>query len=287
MKLQYDLQDIETLVSDRSKFEEFVYTPIDRAITEIKQRKSDEILELRVSKILKNDVPKIFIDHTNAVIFRQIATPNYEIRRFVNLVDFLSGFNLLFFEFHQDKFTSNNEYKHSLGQLRFFDGYGKKGGAKIERVNIIDFNSCNGKTFSDIRTLWNESLISFHKRFFKETYISLKRDNYFEASNWLQKHGSSAKDYYIDFLALFVRHSILFENFLLDEKEVDFSRKVFLPAFINVYKKTGKKPLVVALEPTESETDEFWICHPKSSKNFLSLKQKNFDKFLYSSVFYR
>ena len=53
-----------------------------------------------------------------------------------------------------------------------------------------------------------------------------------------------------------------------------FTKTVFLPAFIAVYKEFGVKPLIVALEPTEIETDIFWMSHPYPHKRLLT-KNKN------------
>jgi hypothetical protein len=61
-----------------------------------------------------------------------------------------------------------------------------------------------------------------------------------------------------------------FEKFMINEKESFFTREIFLPAFIDVMKRTGSKPIIVALEPTEIETDEFWMCHPHSSKELVN-----------------
>jgi len=79
-----------------------------------------------------------------------------------------------------------------------------------------------------------------------------------------------ADKYYTPFTALFIKDAILFENFMLDSKEISFTKDIFLSAFIEVYRKTGCKPLIVALEPTDIEGDEFWPCHPNgktSSEN--------------------
>jgi hypothetical protein len=45
-----------------------------------------------------------------------------------------------------------------------------------------------------------------------------------------------------------------------------------LPAFIHVYEETGLKPLIVALEPTDTEDDEYWISYPHEEKSFIAEK---------------
>ena len=68
--------------------------------------------------MLKGDIPEILKNNKKyAVLFRQIATPNYETKRFIALAK-ENNLCPVIFEYHNDKFTSNNEFKHSL---RTFD----------------------------------------------------------------------------------------------------------------------------------------------------------------------
>ena len=174
----------------------------------------------------------------------------------------------LFWEYYEDKFTSHNEWKHALGKLAFFGGVGKKGGVKIDAFNIIDFNYWGGEKLSAVRTLWGQPLIEFHHEFFDATFRPLS-DCTFDASDWFTINGKNAHGYYQNFLSLFIRHGILFENFMLDEKEFTFTRDVVLPAFIAVCRATGRKPLIVPLEPTTIEGERFWMCYPDKSKLFV------------------
>ena len=59
---------------------------------------------------------------------------------------------------------------------------------------------------------------------------------------------------------------------MLDVKELSFTKEVFLPAFIEVIRITGVKPLIVALSPTDIEGDNFWMCHPHESE--IHVKEK-------------
>jgi len=263
---------IEDLISDREKFNAFVYTPISEAVDELEKRQKEN-LKSRMATYLPAGVPEVFDNRNYAVIFRQLATPNHESRRFVSLVDAIDEFIPMFFEYLDDKFTDNNDWKYYLGKLPFFHGIGKKGGEKITRSNIIDFNISRGKKINEVKTLWGQSLIDFHHNFFDESYKEKNKDVvFFDASEWFSKSGGNAKDYYKNFLALFISHGILFENFMLDHKELKFTKEIFLPAFIQVLNDVGKKPLIVALEPTEVESDLFWFCHPGFTKSFVDSK---------------
>lgn len=252
---------IDELTEDREAFNAFIYTPLDLAIYELKERTLDTKLTVTVSNLLPVGLPTIFSGKKLGILFRQLATPNYEIRRFISILDVIDGIMPVFWEYYSDKFTSNNEYKHSLGKLHYFLGKGKKGGAKIDTENIIDFNTYNGKKISEVKTLWGQDLVSFHHEIFEKEYGKVEANSFFNASEWFASSGGSAKEYYKNFLMLFVKDGILFENFMLDEKEISFTKEIFLPAFIDVWLKTGKKPIIVALEPTDIEGDKFWTCH--------------------------
>lgn len=245
---------IEELVADRQKFIDFVYTSPEDAVKELKRRWHDESIKVPIS------IPPIFEKGFKAVLHRQLITPNYEVLRFLSIADGLD-FDPIFFEYTKDKFVTENEWKYHLGCLHFYLGHGKKGGIKLDRSNIIDFNKSNGKKLSDVKTIWNQSLVDFHHELFLKRFPKLN-PKLFDGSDWYSKNGGCAKDYYKNFFLLFIKHGILFENFMLDTKEMSFSKEVFLPAFIEVKEKTGLKPLIVALEPTEIEEDIFWMCYP-------------------------
>lgn len=255
------LPSISDLVKDRARFDSFVYTPIREAIQELARRSKDQGLTKKIENLLHGDIPEPLSRKPRAVIFRQLKTPNYEMRRFVSLVEGLGKLEPLFWEYAADKFTPNNEYKRALGKLLFFGGKGKKGGSKIDALNIIDFNQSNGKQISSLLTLWGQNFVDFHHEFFDTCFRSMPGTSY-DSSDWFSHNGRSANGYYKSFLALFIKHGILFENFLLDETEFTFTKDIVLPAFLSVYSETGLKPLVVALEPTSIEGDKFWLCYP-------------------------
>ncbi len=264
--------DIDELVNDREAFNAFVYTNINEALVELKSRWIDEDLAKKVSDYLHDDIPEHIAEGFKVVFFRSLLTPNYELRRFMMIPDFLS-LEALFWEIRDDKFTLNNQLKYYLGKIGIFQGTGKKGGSKIHFESIIDFNESHGKKINEVKTLWGQSLLDFHSELLLRTYPKIAPQVH-DISEWLHKGGRSAKEYYADVIALFVRHGILFENFILDGDELDFIKTVFLPSFIDVWEKTGKKPLIVALEPTDIEGDVFWMCHTPEILEIIKQKKE-------------
>lgn len=261
--------EVETVMSN---FNQIVYTPFNEAVSELTKRWENKVLETKVTEILKGGIPKVLEDGFKTVLFRQLASPNYELRRFLSVGDAL-GWKTIFWEYYDDKFTSNNPCKYYLGKMGFYSGLGKKGGAKMEYINIIDFNKCNGEKISNIHTLWGQSLIDFHHELFFDRFPYDTNSIFFDASSWFSTNGQNAKQYYKNYLLLFLRNALLFENFLLEDKqELNFTKEVFIPAFLEVWKETGFKPLIVPLEPTSSEGEEFWYCYPSNMKDSINDK---------------
>lgn len=267
------LADIPRMLTDRKMFDETLYTHLDEAWEELTRRRQDKDLERRVNEILGNDIPLPFSTDPKAVLFRHVLTPNYETRRFVSLLDGFGKIDPLFWEYHKDKYTPNNELKRTIGRLFFYHGKGKKGGMKLDSLNVLDFNTANGKPISSLQTSWGQDFVQFHHDFFADCFRPMPGTT-FDASDWFQNHGGSSGNYYKSFMALFIRHGILFENMMLDDSEVEFARDVFLPAFLEIFNELGVKPLIVALEPTNIEGDHFWMCYPGQDKEYVEKRMK-------------
>lgn len=264
--------DIDKLVSDREAFNKFVYTPVGKAIRELKKRGEDKEFEKKISISLKDKLPSPLVNGPRAVLFRHIATPNYEIRSFIDIAK-MADLKPLILEYTSDVFFSMNKWKYSLAKLAFYKGTDKNKRIQIEYKNIIDFNISNGKPLSEIKTYWGQSLVDFHHEFFLKYFADYK-DDVFDLSDWLKENGKCSKEYYKLFLSLFLKNGILFENFVLEGQELAFTKNVILPALIDITKETGHKPLVVALEPTTIEDDLFWLCHSIEDKDYVKGKQK-------------
>lgn len=269
--------DTRSLMCDKELFYSTICTSLTDGLAELKKRREDPRLEKLVLRLLHDDIPEPLRESPRAVIFRQITAANYENRRFLNLVNASDAIKPLFWEYWQDKYTPN-ELKRPWGKLHFYHGQGKKGGEKVERVNIIDFNASNGKKIHEVETLWGEPLHHFHRELLKSELKLTESSLFYDASDWFSRQGSRAKNYYESFLTLFVRHGILFEDFMLDAKESDFIQGVFIPAFLEVWRKTGHKPLIVDLAAPRLEGQRFWYCHPASDKPFVEQKMQATEK---------
>lgn len=256
--------DYNTIMSDRNIFNQIVYTPLSEALRLLEERQKDPVLMAKIENILKGNIPEILKHKKCGVICRQIATPNNETRMFVSIVKDNNLFPVLL-EYHNDKFTSNNAYKHSLGVLHVGTHNANREESAVEKINIIDFNLNDGKKFKDISTLWGDKLVDFHRNLFHKH--GMDDLEFQDVSVWLKDNGGDAVKYYTNLLILFICHGILFENFLISkDKEGSFTQNIVLPAIEKAINLTGVKPLIVPLEPLDLEADDYWLQHLSTIK---------------------
>lgn len=237
------------LVSSRQAFNTLVYTPLSKIESEIKDRAKDKKLNAYIGSELV-DVPQCF-SVPRAVLSRSVATYNYEMIRFLDIVKDLDTLTPLVWEYHKDTFTPNvNKLKHNIGKLTIE----KRSKNQVAKQTIVDFNVANGKKFSDLRTVWGDNFIDFHHSTFPNK-IDLH-----DATDWYKAHGAAVEKYYKKKLILFLRHGVMFENFLLkDTSENPFITDIFLPAFQEIERETGHKPLITVLEHPEDEGLDHWM----------------------------
>jgi len=192
-----DKMDYDKIMSDRKLFNETVYTPLTEAIKILEERQKNPDLIKKIETLLDNNIPEPLkkIDKY-AISAKQVATPNFDTRWFLKLA---KEFQLkpFFSEYFDDKFTSNNSFKHSLGQLLIYNDINRKGENIREKVKIVDFDKYDGKPIKNVKTIWGESLIDFHKGLFNVYGYNLDEFILYDASDLLKKNGSKAERYYV------------------------------------------------------------------------------------------
>jgi hypothetical protein len=265
--------DYDKIMSDKKSFYKMVYTPLSEAIKILEERQKNPELIARIEELLNNDIPEPLrkIDKY-AINGKQIATPNFDVRWFLNTIN---DYNLkpFFYEFHSDKFTSKNYFKHSLCQLLIHKNKNTKNGDYIEeKITIVDFNKYDGKLLNEIKTLGGESLIDFHRKLFSVYDYKIEDFIFYDGSSWLKRNGGFANNFYEKDLLLYVCHGILFENFLSTEEDGDFTKKIFLPSFKKVFDLCGVKPLIVPIPPMDSEIEDgsHWYSYDEKIKKIIN-----------------
>ncbi len=261
----------ESIMSDRKLFNETVYTPLSEAIKILEERQKDSSLREKVEKILVNNIPEpLKKEGKYGVQSRQLATPNHDTYWFLEVTKD-RGLTPIFLEYYEDKLTSNNDSKYSLGVLRIHERTNKKGEFIEEKINVVNFSKDDGKKIKDIFTISMEPLVDFHHRLF-EVFGFKEGDLYFyDNSDWFKKNGGNAIDYYTNFLLLFICHGIFFENYLTEGDEGEFTRDILLPALEKAIELSGVKPLIVPIPPMDNEVDSHWFSYNKNIKSNVNI----------------
>ena len=236
-----------------------VYTPLDKVEEEILRRWSDRGLREKVEEFTGAHMPFISVDSPRAVLARQILSPNFETLRFLDLAR-QTSLTPCCFGYLDDKLVMNNPDKYYLCKLFFDDGIGKHGGKRLSAFNVLDFNVWNGKKISDVLTKQGIGFIDLHARMSRSLGVDLE---FFDGSDYLKEKGGVGKNYYRHFLAMFICHGVLFENYLLEGEYARHSLEVFLPAYREVCSLFGVKPIITRVAPIETENDISWRYYPK------------------------
>ena len=231
------------------------YTPIETAVAELRLRREKH------PPLCRDALEARLASRTYAVLFRAIASPNFEMLRFVSLA-LAHSLTPLVLEHHSDKLVfSSNPGKHALARMRFHNGIGRNGGARISALNVTDMSVFNGRTIADVTTVSGESLVGFHHHLLS-TAREMRAVECFDASSWLNDHGVAAQHYYPNFMSLLVDHAILFETFITTPAEAQFASEVVIPAFDEAFSRHGRHPLICRLDPIEAEGDSYWYQYP-------------------------
>jgi hypothetical protein len=182
-----------------------------------------------------------------AIWARQVATAMYCDHMFHDLATRM-GFNPLWAEWVDDLYDSKNEYKQRLLQRVIAGGQGRSGGVQTEHHRLLGrmrLAEIEGQPLSTILTDEGHSLVEFHHGLRPSEWQQ------FDLSSWVVEAGASPKKFYLPFLAMFLAHGILVENFHESGKEHNqgdkFTAEVFWPAFSSLNRKFGIRPIIVRL----------------------------------------
>lgn len=236
--------------------EDILYISLEEAKEEMWQRWYNLDLRKKALDFIGN-IPRPLQEAPRAVLSRYIATPNFEFFHFAEVANKTELLPLVT-EYIRDKFVLSNIDKLCLGEMPLYKRRDKNGHIIFEYKKIIDCTAFQGKPIGEIMTLWGEPLVDFHHRLLPTSLESIHLD----VSAWCESNGGHAESYYQNFLALFICHGILFENFITNEEEDRFSKSVVFPAFKQVVDHFGIKPLIVPLVPHETASDIYWRCYP-------------------------
>ena len=242
-----------------------IYYSLDEAREEIKKRWKDEDLKKKVGDYLANNfLPGLSADEPRAVLVRSIMSPDNGYDFFYLSARYL-GLRPLLSEYTDDLFIGLSEEKLGLSRIHLLWSDGTK-----KLTNIVNFKEYHGKQLPEVRVFSGESLIDFHHNLFNLSQHPIEKIT--EVGSYFKAYGKP-KDYYPFYLANFICHGILFENFETNPTahEYRFTKEVALPVIDFLKKKFGLSPIIVRLYPDNQNVDEdfFWWCYNKNINNFL------------------
>jgi hypothetical protein len=242
------------------------YTGLEDARVEIRKRWHDQALKQRVEEYLDNDIPPIFRDEPRAVLFRNIASPDFEFMHFLSLSKKV-GLKPVVLEYLNDRFSTRNADKLGLVKLALFERENSKGEPIIQYRKLVDIKANDNKRFIDIKTQTREGrkLVDVHHDLIER--LAPGQVDIVDISEWISRHGGSAADYYKQFLPLFLAHGILFEDFVVQKSEAEFEKKAVIPALEHTVDAFSAPPLVCSLVP--DPTNVYWWSYPADISNLL------------------
>ncbi|MFA5888847.1 MAG: hypothetical protein WCW47_00325 [Candidatus Paceibacterota bacterium] len=253
-------------------FRSEIYTNFSDLEKEINRRWNDKELRKKVEDFFGPKMLHLMIDKPHAVLSRSVGTPNLELKYFLDLVKEIK-LDPLILEYN-DKFVAISKDKYHLGRLFFFRILNGNKIIPVDTLNVVDFNKDEGKCFNLINTVWGENFIDFHHRLVLEESPELK-DKMFDFSDWFNETRVLSKYYYFYYLSLFVCHGVLFENFLVgDKQELNFIEEKLLPSFREVERVFGVKPLIYPFLPFENEKSSVWLSYPESMQKMMGGRVK-------------
>jgi hypothetical protein len=236
-----------------------IYTPLSVAKKEIWRRWNDKELIKKEKKFFKNNIPEIFKKEPLAAFARHVTTPNFEHNHFFKKAAVL-GLKPICLEYLSDRFVTNNAPKFHLGKMYFLGGRGKNGGGKVNCIKLINFDKSAGCIIKKVNTIeTNIKLIDLHHNLTDYFFPTVNR---YDISSWYMENGKLPNEYYKYLLALFIRRGIIFDNFLLNDEEIDFTKNIVLSSIEKVINYFGVKPLIVKLLPENSESENHWYWYP-------------------------
>lgn len=257
------LLDKLNFIETRSDVEvlESIYTPFSEALLIIKERWGNDSLKAKILR--KGNLPEEILSLTAPKLFicRPLIVPNLEISYFLDLAS-QSSLDHTFLEY-RDTLVGRNKDKRALGKVICTKGKDKIHRCIYTKTSIINFNTEEGKKIDNINTLWNEPLVEFKRKLLANAFPGEEK-NIINLTQWFNERRYSSKFYYQDYLTLFLRNGIIFENFLLgDPAEREFFFSKVLPSFKKVEDMFGVRPIIVPLLPFELEKSEGWLAYPE------------------------
>lgn len=196
-----------------------------------------------------------------AILFRQIATPNYELRRFLRLCA-RSDYAPVILQYHADRMSCHNTFKRSLVAPMFLEGVSRTGQPFFRRQVLTNVEKVDRLQLAKV-SVSGRPLPSIHTDLLRLA-LPDERMELVEGSHWFGQYPAGAQDYYVDLFAALTGNLILFEDFVTSGEDGPFFERVVRPAFDAACSILGIRPLVRRLYDNRRMASPLWYAYPAS-----------------------
>lgn len=194
------------------------------------------------------------------LLFRALATPNFETLRFLDLARRV-GHPPLILELRDDWFTPTvNLSKRRLGKLRICRAIDGSGAGATRSVSVVSFNEPGRQRISDLRCGDGTPFIDMHHSMLSAIAGDELSGRVIDIASLCNPDGP--RSCYERIFALCTCFGALAETFSLSGSEGAFTGQVVLPAFEATIARFGVRPAVVELLPNGSVPDPHWESYP-------------------------
>lgn len=195
-----------------------------------------------------------------ALLFRQVATPNYELISFVRRAR-RHGFEPVVVEHALDRFSVHNAAKRALVTLPVVVGLDCRGRAILRRQNLVEHNSADGRPLGGIVLRTGESLTGFHRRKLHEV-MGRAAPRRVELGDLVASAADGAAAYYGDVFRLLGGRVALFEDFVTDAQTARFFERIVRPAYDQAVLDLGRRPQITRLMNGRRASSPLWNAYP-------------------------
>lgn len=196
------------------------------------------------------------------LLFRALATPNFETLRFLDLAR-RAGRPPLILELRNDWFTPTvNVSKRRLGKLRIYRTADSSGTSATRSVSIVSFNERGRQRIRELRCGDGTPFIDLHHDMLSTVAGDELSGRVIDIASLCDAVGPRSQ--YERVFALCTCFGALAETFSRLGPEGAFTDEVVLPAFEATIARFGARPAVTELLPYGSATDPHWESYPAS-----------------------
>lgn len=205
---------------------------------------------------------QLSINQPIALLFRQIATPSFEMFSFIRKSRRL-GLEPVVIQHRHDNFSVHNSYKRSLAIMPIALGKNRHKEIVWRRQKLLLLDDIESQKLNSIILPSGESLVGYHNRHLYGAFGSYA-PRIVDLSEIIPSAQCGAKVYYRDLLCLLTGNVVLFEDFVVDGQTSLFFSSTVLPAYESASKIMCGRPQIARLAFGRRASSPIWNYYPVS-----------------------